>query len=71
MRKIEGKEEEIEAEKKAQARLVSEIEGKEEVMKQLSGPQYMKRDEFQSFARGLKEKTGLYERGVAARCCSR
>jgi len=62
VRKIESKEEEIEKEKQTQVRLAGDIEGKEDVMKQLSGPQYMKRDEFQNFAKGLKEKTGLYKK---------
>ena len=62
VRKLAAKEEELDRERATGDKLRTQIEEKEEIMKQLSGPQYMKRDEFQSFAKGLKEKTALYKK---------
>eukprot|EP00937_MAST-01D_sp_MAST-1D-sp2_P004596 g4596.t1 len=63
VRKLADKEDELVRARAARERARAEIDDREETLSALSGSAgYMKRAEFQSFAKGLKEKTALYKK---------
>jgi len=61
-KKLAAKEEEIEAAQEQREKVLREVHEKEELVAQLSGPKYMKKEEFKKYAVQLREKTNAYKR---------
>jgi intraflagellar transport protein 81 len=61
-KKVQGKQDELEAASAEKEQLTGQIDEKEAVMSELSGPKFMKREEFKQYAAKLREKTNVYKK---------